>query len=366
MAFEIAVRRDVVVAREEFAIPGAEFFDHGVVRPDVELALLAFGIRIERSGERALTCRHFAREPVYGLPRALPIERRVEARVGDGKQLEKLRVVVEHFLEMRDEPALVDRIARETAAEMVVDAALADVMKRNIDGAEIAGLAGAQAGAPQKFEQCRLRKFRRAARAAIDRIDDAAELLCGVVEFGGADRHPARLARRAFEPLHQRRAVLLDLLRLFAEQPRDLAQHIDKSGPAVTRRWRKIRAAPDRLAAGRQKHGQRPAALLAEMMQRRHVDLVDVRPLFAIDLDVDEQLIHDARGGVILEALVRHHMAPMASRIADRQKDWLSRALGFRKRFRAPRPPFHRIVLVLQEVRARFAREPVFMPGFIV
>jgi hypothetical protein len=59
-------------------------------------------------------------------------------------------------------------------------------------------------------------------------------------------------------------------------------------------------------------------------------------------------------------------MAPVASRIADRQKDRLSRALGFRKRFRAPRPPFHRIVLVLEEVRARFAREPVFMPGFIV
>ena len=189
MAFEIAVRRDVVVACEEFTVLGAELFDHGVVGPDVELALLAFGIGIERSGERALACRHFAREPVDRLLRALAIERLVEARVGDGKQFEKLRVVVEHFLEMRDEPTFIDRVAREAAAEMIVNAALADVMKRNIDGAEIARLAGAQAGAPQKFEQCRLRKFRRAARAAIDRIDDAAELLRGVVEFGGADRH---------------------------------------------------------------------------------------------------------------------------------------------------------------------------------
>src|SRR5581483_10280789 len=121
-----------------------------------------------------------------------------------------------------------------------------------------------------------------AARAAIHRIDDAAELLRGVVEFGGADGHPARLARGAFEPLHESRAVLLDLLRLLAKQPRDLMQHVDNSRTAVTRRRRKIRAAPDRLAGGCEKHGQRPAALLAQVMQRRHVDLVDIWPFFAI------------------------------------------------------------------------------------
>ena len=40
--------------------------------------------------------------------------------------------------------------------------------------------------------------------------------------------------------------------------------------------------------------------------------------------------------------------------------------LRFGQRFRTPRPPVDRIVLVLQEIRARFAREAVFMPGFIV
>ena len=83
-------------------------------------------------------------------------------------------------------------------------------------------------------------------------------------------------------------------------------------------------------------------------MQRRHIDLIDVGPLLAIDFDVDEQLVHHARGRVVLEALVRHDMAPVAGGIADRQKDRLVAALRFRQRFGSPGPPIDRIVLVLQ------------------
>src|SRR5207247_2690435 len=91
-------------------------------------------------------------------------------------QFQELGVIVEHLLEMRREPALVDRIAREAAAEMIVDAALADALEREVDGREVARLAGALAGPPQKFEQHRLREFGRAAHAAVDRIDQAADL----------------------------------------------------------------------------------------------------------------------------------------------------------------------------------------------
>ena len=165
----------------------------------------------------------------------------------------------------------------------------------------------------------------------------------------------------AGEPLHQRGAVVLDLLRLVAEQPRDLAQHVDKGRLAVARGVGKIGAAPDRLAVGGEKHGQRPAAVLAEMMQRRHVDLIDVRPLLAIDFDVDEQLVHHARGGVVLKALVRHDVAPVAGRIADREQDRLVAAFGFRQRFGPPGPPVDRVVLVLQQIRARLVRETIFV-----
>ena len=70
------------------------------------------------------------------------------ALIRDRQELEQLRIVVEHFFEMRHQPALVDRIAGEAAAEMIVNAALADVVQRDVDGREVTRFAGAQPGAP--------------------------------------------------------------------------------------------------------------------------------------------------------------------------------------------------------------------------
>ena len=101
------------------------------------------------------------------------------------QQLQELRIVVEHLLEMRHQPALVDRVAREAAAEMIVDAALADALERDLDRREVALLAGALPRPPQEFEQHAVREFRRAADAAMHGIDQAAELLRGAVELRG-------------------------------------------------------------------------------------------------------------------------------------------------------------------------------------
>ncbi len=283
--------------------------------------------------------------------------------MGQRQQFEQLRVVVEHLLEVRHQPALVDRVAREAAAEMIVDAALADALERQLDRPEVALLAGALARPPQEFEQHALREFRRAADAAMRGIDQAAELLRGAVELVRSDDDLALRRRGLGQPLHQRGAVLIDALRLVAEHARDFAQHVDESRPAVAALLREIGAAPERLAVGRQEHGQRPAAVLAEQMQRRHVDLVDVGPLLAVDFDADEQVVHDRGGGVVLKTLVRHHVAPVARGIADREQDRLVGALGLGQRRRVPRPPVDRVVLVLQEIRRGFLREAVLVGG---
>src|SRR6202034_1176801 len=125
-----------------------------------------------------------------------------------------------HLLEMRHEPALVDRVPRKAAAEVIVDAALADMGERDIDGGKVAGLAGAHTATPQQLEKRSLRKLRCSARSPIHRIDQAAELARGVVEFGNADGGGPRRPRLVGEARHERGAVLLDLLRLFAKQPR--------------------------------------------------------------------------------------------------------------------------------------------------
>ena len=71
----------------------------------------------------------------------------------------------------------------------------------------------------------------------------------------------------------------------------------------------------------------------------------------AVDFDVDEQLVHHRRGRLVLEALVGHDVAPMAGGVSDRQQDRPIAALGLGERFGPPRPPVHRIVLVLQQIR---------------
>ena len=83
---------------------------------------------------------HLALEPFDGFVRTLAIERFAGALVRDCQKLEELRIVVEHFLEVRHQPALVDRVAREAAAEMVVDAALADMVEGDLDRGEITSL----------------------------------------------------------------------------------------------------------------------------------------------------------------------------------------------------------------------------------
>src|SRR5262245_54022173 len=115
---------------------------------------------------------------------------------------------------MRREPALVDGIARETAAEMVVDAALAHARERELDRPEIAPIVRALPRAPEKFEHGRLGEFRRTAHAAVHRIDHAGDLTGGAIEFRRPD-HRAPCGPGALrEARHQRAAVLLDAFRI--------------------------------------------------------------------------------------------------------------------------------------------------------
>src|SRR2546421_4740331 len=159
---------------------------------------------------------------------------------------------------MRYQPAFVDRVAGKSAAKVVVYAALTDVLERQDYGVEIACLAGALAGPPEEFEQHRLWKFGRPAGAAVDWIEQAAELLSGAIELRGADHHPALWARALGEPLHQGAAIVLDARGVVAEDARDVVQHIDEGGLSVATFLREIRAAPERLAGGGEEHGQWP------------------------------------------------------------------------------------------------------------
>ena len=139
----------------------------------------------------------------------------------------------------------------------------------------------------------------------------------------------------------------------------DRAQHLPERGQPVPRLGREVRAAEERLAVGREEDGQRPAALPGERDDGVHVDRVDVRPLLAIDLDVDEELVHHRRGRLVVERLALHHVAPVAGGVADRDEQRLALRAGATERLLPPRLPVDRVVGVLEEVRARLLRKPV-------
>ena len=92
-------------------------------RPDKELALDALAVGVLGAVEAALTVEHLALEVVERLAHD-PLEGRVAAElVAVQVDAGELRVVVEHLLEVRDQPLAIDAVARKAATELVVHAA---------------------------------------------------------------------------------------------------------------------------------------------------------------------------------------------------------------------------------------------------
>ena len=142
-----------------------------------------------------------------------------------------------------------------------------------------------------------------------------------------------------------------DPLRLGFIDAGDLAKDAARNRAARSEALLEIGPAPERLAARRQEHGHGPAALLAEQLQRAHIDMVHVRPLLAIDLDIDEELVHDGRYIRIFEALVGHHVTPVARGIADREQHRTVEPPRLGEGVWAPFPPFDRVVAMLEQIR---------------
>src|SRR5712672_3328194 len=85
-------------------------------------------------------------------------------------QPRKQGVVVEHLLEMRDEPARVDRVARESAADLIVDSAAGHFAERIHDDLERFAGAGPFPVAKKEIEHHRRREFGSRAESAVLRV----------------------------------------------------------------------------------------------------------------------------------------------------------------------------------------------------
>ena len=330
------------------AVLGTEHLGQLRRRPDVVGALRALGVGVQRGREPALRRLQLTEQEVgdaLGGP---------DADVGPplGVHAEQQRVVVEHLLEVRHHPVAVDGVAREPAGR--------------------AGR-GCRRG-PSPPGSRRASPARRAASRNSSTIDGG--------NFG-APPNPARpgsnspasvrtaasRTSRGDRAAGQRRL----LVEVLAQRPRDPGhlvaagqpgvgqrlQHLAERRLPVPRRVREVGAGEERVAVVVEHAGHRPAAVPGHRRGRLHVDRVDVRPLLAVHLDADEVLVEVRRGRLVLERLVRHHVAPVARGVPDAQQHRHVAPPGLLERRRLPLPPVDGVVGVLEQVRRRRARQAV-------
>ena len=234
----------------------------------------------------------------------------------------------------------------------------------------ISSISGAaRGGGPveQERERHGLGELGRAAEAAEAAVELAAEAGDGLVEDRGRQR-PATGTASAGSPTDGGALLdgLAELVGLFEElAPPGLPGVVDgveqahEAGHALAVVGREVRAAEERSALGVEEDRHRPAAAAGHGLHRLHVDRVDVGPLLAVHLHVDEPVVHHRGDGRVLERLVGHHVAPVARRVADREQDRLVLGPGPGERLLAPGVPVDRVVGVLAEVGAGLVGEAV-------
>ena len=281
---------------------------------------------------------------------------------------EQRTVVVQHFFEMRNLPVAVDGVSAKTATNMVVNAAFGHARQRQrcheerIDVRRF-GIGGAAPVPHQAIDRRRVRELGCAAKAAEVTVETLGEL--GSNGLNGSRAEPSALCggRRLEAPKNvvKASALFTNLVLLFIVVAGDALQQLAESRHPVAALFGKVSAAEERpLVIGVQKHRQRPAATpLREQLVRCLIDPVDVRALFAIDLDIDELPVHEFRRGVVLERFVRHDVTPVTGRVADGQQYRLAGLSGQLEGLRTPGVPVHWIICMLQEIGTGFFRESV-------
>ena len=264
---------------------------------------------------------------------------------------------------MRHQPPLVDRIAMKAAAELVVHPAGGHLVERFGDHLQHAAPVPAppepqqQAADPADAEISGPRRSRRAAdrmcRSSVDRRRVAAS----------ADSSP--LGLRAGQ---LRSDQMAESVRRPGSQPArggscqasaTACKHLVETGHSHPASRRPIGAAEKRLQVGRQENRHRPAAAPGEHLHRVHVDLVQVGPLLAIDLDADEILVEQPRRSAdprSFRAPSRGTSGRPNSRSTGRSA---SAPLGQLQSLGTPRIPVDRIVPVLQQIGAGFVGQAI-------
>ena len=223
---------------------------------------------------------------------------------------------------------------------------------------ELSG-ARAQVTAPEQFREIRRGKFGHGRDAAVEDVVTLRAFDGGDVENRAVERAAQIATPKLREGCLHACDRVGDGFGLFVVEAHDFGEHALEGGLTGAILAREISAGDEGFAAGREEHGERPAACVTESGRGRLVDLIDVGAFFTVDLDVDELLVHERGDFRIAEALLVHDMAPVARRVADREQDGFAGRLRLFEGRLSPGTPVNGIVLVQKKIRARLLLEQI-------
>ncbi len=254
----------------------------------------------------------------------------------------------------------VGRVAREAAAHVVVHAAPRHRLQRPLRHGQRVRIAEATVQPQQQRDPHGGRELGRGPEAAVLVVEFLRVLAHRLpqLRFAYGERRAEALALA--EQLGELAGAAAQPLTILAPGTGDLGEHGGEGGTPLHVVRRKVSAGEHGLELRRQEHGHRPAALAAIHRDGGgHVDLVEVGPLLAVHLDVDEVLVHQGGGRLVLEGLPLHDVAPVTGRVPDAEQDQLVLLARPLQRLLAPRIPVHRVVRVLQQIGAGLVDQPV-------
>ena len=113
------------------------------------------------------------------------------------------------------------------------------------------------------------------------------------------------------------------LLGLFLPCLIETRQDLPKGWHVVPSYGWEVRAGVERLEVRCEEYRHRPTTRTRKRLRGCHVDAIQVRALFAVDLDTDVMLVHETRRFRVFEGFVGHDVTPMAGRVSDAQKNGL-------------------------------------------
>ena len=256
---------------------------HLVGRPDVEAALLALGVRVERRVEAALGAAHLPQRPVERrLAHFAPalVAERPASRAGRRAPGARCR----RASSRSGGPArLRPRSSARSRRRSGLDAACRHRVERDLDHV-------VHASREQELEHRGRRELRRAAEAAVAHVGRASRSAARHGRAMSGESGSSEGSTRLRAPSCSRiwPAAAVNALALGRPRFDHRLHHHPEARHSLARLRREVGAAVERHALGVAEHGQRPAAVTGHRLDRLHVDVVDVGPLLPVDLDGHE------------------------------------------------------------------------------